>query len=284
MNYFRARTVDEVLGRLAERPPPRVICGATDLFADPALLPAKYEWVDISRVDALRAIERRDGMARIGSATTWEAIAATEWLPTALREAAASVGSRQIRVQGSIGGNLCHASPVADGVPPLLALDAHVELASTRGVRRLPLTEFLLGRRRTSLHADELLVAVWFALPRAQDRTAFIKCTNRDGAAIAVVSAAVRLRMSGEDTMDAVAISVGGVSETALRMRELEAAMQGQRRAGLARAIEEASLVELTPIDDCRAPAAHRIHLARLAIGRAFSHCIKETDRGVSTA
>jgi CO/xanthine dehydrogenase FAD-binding subunit len=275
MNYLRARTLEDVLNRLSAHPRPYVICGATDVFADPVLVPGRLEWVDISRVDALRFIERRDGIARIGAATTWDAVAATEWLPVALRQAAAAVGSRQIRVQGSIGGNLCHASPVADGVPPLLALDAHVELASRRGVRRLPLAGFLLGRHRTALLADELLVAVSFALPHAQDRTSFIKCTNRDGTAIAVVSAAVFVSISNDDTMDNLAISVGGVSEVPLRMRALESALKGRHRAACARAVEEASLAELAPIDDCRAPAAHRLHSARVAIARAFNELIQ---------
>jgi CO/xanthine dehydrogenase FAD-binding subunit len=284
MNYLRARTLGEVLNRLSEHPRPHVICGATDLFADPALVPGRLEWVDISRVDELRSIEQRDGIVRIGAVTTWDAVAATEWLPAALRQAAASIGSRQIRVQGSIGGNLCHASPVADGVPPLLALDAHVELASKRGVRRLPLTEFLLGRRRTALLADEVLVAVSFALPHAQERTAFVKCTNRDGTAIAVVSAAVLVSISREDIMEKLAISVGGVSEVPLRMRALEARLKDRHRAELARAIEDVSLAELTPIDDCRAPAAHRIHIARVTIARAFNDCIKESGHGISSA
>ena len=187
-------------------------------------------------------------------------------------------------MQGSIGGNLCHASPVADGVPPLLALDARLELASARGVRLLPLAEFLLGRRRTALLADELLVAVSCALPHAQDRTAFVKCTNRDGTAIAVVSAVVRLSISADDTIGKLAIGVGGASEVARRMRALEASLEGRRRAEAARLIEGAPLPELAPIDDCRAPAAHRLHRARVAIARAFNDCFEETGHDVSSA
>lgn len=284
MNYLRAHTIDEVLGRLAEHPRPRIVCGATDAFADLGLVPARSAWVDISRIDALRGIEQRDGVARIGAASTWEAIARTAWLPVALTEAAAAVGPRQIRVQGSIGGNVCHASPVADGIPPLLALDARVELASTRGVRRLPLAEFLPGSRRTALHADELLVAILFALPRAQDRTSFVKCTNRDGAAIAVVSAAAHLRVSAGGTVEAAAVAVGGASDVARRIPVLEAALSGRRCDDLAGVIEAAPLAELSPLDDCRATASHRIHLARLAVARAFRGCIEENARGASTA
>ncbi|MCA3207923.1 FAD binding domain-containing protein [Cupriavidus sp.] len=276
MPYLRPHTLDAALARLAERPR-RVLCGATDCFAAPALVPGRHEWVDISGIDALRGIVRQGGVVRIGAATTWEAITQAAWLPVALRDAAAGVGSRQIRVQGTIGGNLCHASPVADGLPPLLSLDANVELASVRGVRHLPLHDFVLGSHRTALMADELLMAVTFPLPAASERTAFVKCTNRDGMVLAVVSAAVRLRMADDDTLAIAAISIGGASEVPLRMPALEAALAGRPRRELDATVADASLAALSPIDDCRATAVHRMDLARLALARAISHCIEES-------
>jgi CO/xanthine dehydrogenase FAD-binding subunit len=284
MNYLCTRTVDEVLARLAASPRSRIVCGATDAFANASLVPSQSEWLDISGVDALAGIDGDEGMVRIGAITTWETLAATRWLPASLTQAAASVGSRQIRVQGTIGGNLCHASPVADGVPALLALDAQVELASKRGVRRMPLADFIIGNRVTALQTDELLVAVLFALPHAQDRTAFVKCANRDGPAIAVVSAAVHLRMSAHDTIQAARVAVGGASEVAHRMSALETSLFGRRCGDALDAIAAASFAELTPIDDCRGTASHRIHLARLAVVRAFKHCIEESAHGASTA
>lgn len=284
MNYLRTHTVEEVLARLAASPRPRIVCGATDVFADASLVPSRSEWLDISGVDALARIDRDAGIARIGAATTWETLAGTRWLPASLSQAAASIGSRQIRVQGSIGGNLCHASPVADGVPVLLALDAQVELASKRGVRRMPLADFIVGNGRTALQTDELLVAVLFALPHAPERTAFVKCANRDGPAIAVVSAAVGLRMSAHGTVQAANVVVGGASEVAHRMLALEASLFGRRCEDALDAIEAASFAELTPIDDCRGTASHRIHLARLAVMRAFKHCMEESAYGASTA
>ncbi|PLP97255.1 FAD binding domain-containing protein [Cupriavidus pauculus] len=278
MHYLRPHTIDAALARLAERPR-RVLCGATDCFAAPALVPGRHEWVDISSIDALRGIARHDGIVRIGAATPWETIVQSTWLPVALRDAAAGVGSRQIRVQGTLGGNLCHGSPVADGMPPLLALDAEVELASLRGVRRLPLRDFVLGSHRTALAADELLVAVTFALPAVPARTAFVKCTNRDGMALAVVSAAVRVRMADDDTLASAAIAVGGASEVPLRMTALEAALVGRPRRELAAVVADASLTVLSPIDDCRATAVHRIDLARLAIARAVGQCLQESAR-----
>jgi len=98
------------------------------------------------------------------------------------------------------------------------------------------------------------------------------------------VSAAVRLSISADDTIGKLAIGVGGASEVARRMRALEASLEGRRRAEAARLIEGAPLLELAPIDDCRAPAAHRIHSARVAIARAFNDCFEETGHDVSSA
>lgn len=275
MPYLRPHTLDAALAQLAARPR-RVVCGATDCFADPALVPDRHEWVDIGAIDALRGMAREDGRVRIGAAVTWDAICQTAWLPDALRDAAAGVGSRQIRVQGTLGGNLCHASPVADGVPPLLALDAEVELASMRGVRRLALRDFLLGSRRTALAQDELMLAAIFAQPGERDRTAFLRYTNRDGMALGVVSAAVHLRMGQGDMLERAAIAVGGATGVPSRMTELEAALTGRHPHDLSRLIEAADLSGLSPIDDCRATADHRLHLARLAIARAVDRCIEE--------
>ncbi|MWL90864.1 xanthine dehydrogenase family protein subunit M [Cupriavidus sp. SW-Y-13] len=275
MNYLRARSLDAAVAQLAARPA-RVVCGATDCLADPALAPGSVEWIDIAGIDALRGLTCRDGVARIGAASTWQTIAQTAWMPVALRDAAAGVGSRQIRVQGTLGGNLCHASPLADGVPPLLVLDAEVELASVRGLRRLPLREFLLGRRRTALASDELLVDIVFDLPGARDRTAFVKCTNRDGMALAVVSAAVHLRMGQGTTLESAAVCVGGASDVPLRLHGLELALMGRHSHELAGIIGGAALAELSPIDDVRATAAHRLDLSRLAIQRAVRFCLEE--------
>src|SRR5439155_3336986 len=115
-----------------------------------------------SRVQGLRGISKDSGHYRIGAATTWSDIIRAKLPPAfeALKQAAREVGSVQIQNRATIGGNLCNASPAADGVPPLLALDAEVELISTQPTRRLPLSEFIRGNRRTALRPDEILAAI----------------------------------------------------------------------------------------------------------------------------
>lgn len=285
MNYFRPTSLADALAALASpadrgSPPPRVICGGTDAYADPADRSPAAGWIDIGHLTELQGIAPRDGDLRIGAATRWDVIARSTLIPEALREAARQVGSRQIRVAGSVGGNLCQASPAADGVPPLLTMDARVELSSRRGVRRLRLDEFLLGRRRTARAADELLTAVVLPAADTAGRSAFEKCTNRDGTALAVVSAAVRLRWSDRGVIAQAAIAIGAASEVSVRLRALEQNLEGARPEFLSRLIDEARWSELTPIDDVRGSAGLRRHLARVAVERACARCLPEAVHG----
>lgn len=286
MNHLRVHTLDEALAELA-RHPRRVLCGGTDVYADPSRPVAGSTWLDIGRVASLKPIALTDGHLRIGAAATWEAIERSPLTPGVLREAAGQVGSRQIRVQGTLGGNLCHASPIADGVPPLLALEAQVELASLTGVRRLRLDHFLLGRRSTALRPDELLTAVLIpssmptsldaTTPRAHadraDRGAFIKLANRDGMALATVSVALCLRWNENGVVARAVIAVGGASDVPVRLLGLEASLEGARPADLTRLIRDTPMPELSPIDDHRGSAALRRHLVRVAIERAAARC-----------
>lgn len=278
MTYLRATSLDDALAELA-RQPRRVICGGTDAYADPAERAPAAGWLDVAGLDALRGIATQDGAVRLGAAVTWDEIDRSPLMPTSLREAARQIGARPIRIAGSIGGNLCHAASAADGVPPLLTLEAHVELASVRGLRRRPLDQFLLGRRRTARQPDELMTAITWMNPGATERTAFIKCANRDGTALAVVSAAVRLRWSEAGMLALARIAIGAASEVPVRARELEAHLEGARPQDLTARIRDAGLPELSPIDDVRGSAALRRHLARIAVERACARCNGDGER-----
>src|SRR5262252_10720938 len=137
--------------------------------------------VDISGLNELRGMTRAGSHFRIGALTTWTDVIQAR-LPScfdALKSAAREVGSVQIQNRGTVAGNLCNASPAADGVPPLLALDAEVELTSQAGTRRMPVSEFIVGNRKTRRRQDELLTAIW--VPRALDPAAscFLKLGAR---------------------------------------------------------------------------------------------------------
>src|SRR5713101_3478351 len=140
----------------------QVLSGGTDFYPALGDRIAQEPVMDISGLRELRGISNDANYIRIGGLTTWTEIIETP-LPRcldALKSTAREVGSVQIQNRGTVAGNLCNASPAADGVPPLLALDAEVELMSQAGARRMPLTEFIVGNRKTLRRSDELLTAV----------------------------------------------------------------------------------------------------------------------------
>src|SRR4051812_33058844 len=187
--------------RLLAAGPWAVLAGGTDLYPAHVGKPVASPLLDITAITELRGI-RRDGDGwTIGATTTWSDVVRAE-LPAAfdaLKAAAREVGGAQIQNSGTVAGNLCNASPAADGVPPLLALGAEVELASTLGTRRLPLSQFIFGNRKTARAAHELLTAVLVpAWPEAA-HSSFIKLGTRKYLVISIVmgSAAVAFDEGG---------------------------------------------------------------------------------------
>lgn len=279
LRWERAPGLDAALRRRAEggwTP----LAGGTDFYPARAGRAISERLLDLGGIAGLDAVElREDGGLpawRIGALVTWTQLAGAVPEPAleALRLAAASVGSVQVRNQATVGGNLCHASAAADGIPPLLALDAQVELASLRGVRRLPLSAFVLGNRRTALGADELLTAVVVPRPVPRARSVFLKLAWRRDLVIAVASAAAVLAFDDEDRVAHCAIGVGACSPTAVRLSALEQALAGTQRAALARRLREIdpglAFGALAPIDDVRASAAYRREAAAELVRRAL--------------
>ena len=171
---------------------------------------------------------------------------------------ACDVGGRQIQNAGTVAGNLCNASPAADGVPPLLALDAEVEIASRRGVRRIALAAFITGNRRTVLAADELVVAVHVPRPSRPARSAFIKLGARRYLVISIAVAAATIESEAGRVVSA-RVAVGACSAVAQRLPVLEQALAGaQIDHALAERVRPAHLTPLAPIDDVRGSAVYR--------------------------
>ncbi len=248
----------------------RVLAGGTDAYPGAAVV---GDVLDITGVSALRGITRGDGL-RIGAAVTWSEIAEAE-LPgacAALQVAARAVGGRQVQNAGTLAGNLCNASPAADGVPPLLVLEAEVELASLRGVRRLALAEFVLGPRRTALQPDEVLAAVHLPESALVGRSVFSKLGARAFLVISIASVAVRLVVKGGVVVQAF-VAVGACSAVAMRLDLVEAALVGVPVARLGDVVQAADLAGLVPIDDVRATAAYRLAAARELVARAVLDC-----------
>jgi CO/xanthine dehydrogenase FAD-binding subunit len=187
----------------------------------------------------------------------------------ALQQAARQVGGRQVQVAGTLGGNLCNASPAADGVPPLLVLEAEVELASATGTRRLALQDFILGPRKTALKPGEVMTAILIPPHGLQGRSAFEKLGARRHLVISIAMVAARLVVEGGRLTD-VAIAVGSCSAVASRLPRVEAALTGatvDQALGRVSAADVAA--SLSPIDDVRATANYRSHAAAELVRRA---------------
>jgi CO/xanthine dehydrogenase FAD-binding subunit len=220
---------------------------------------------------------------RIGAATTWSEIARAD-LPAAfdaLKVAARDVGAVQIQNRATIGGNLCNASPAADGAPPLLILDAEVELASRRGTRRLPLDVFINEARSTVLAPDEVMTAIVTPLPSDTIRSAFFKLGARRYLVISIAMVAVALDVVEGIVRDA-RIAVGACSAVAQRMKQAERCLIGALAGpNLGRLIEAKDLALLMPIDDIRASADYRRDAALTLLRRAIDACALRQTGGV---
>jgi len=257
-DYLRPTSLNEALQALAR--PWTVLAGGTDFYPARVGRAIDDNVLDITAIAALRGIVAGPDGWRLGAITTWSELIEAELPPLfdGLKQAAREVGGRQIQNVGTLAGNLCNASPAADGVPPLLALDAEVELAGRAGIRRLPVAAFITGNRRTVLAPGELLVALHVPKPRRLARSAFLKLGARRYLVISIAMAAATLEIEADRIVSA-RIAVGACSAVAQRLPALEAALAGaplDRR--LADRVEAAQLAPLSPIDDVRGSAGYR--------------------------
>jgi CO/xanthine dehydrogenase FAD-binding subunit len=274
-SYFAPQTLDEAIEVMVAHAPD-IVAGGTDFFPSRGRSPLDRNLLDITRMPELRAFSVSDAGWRIGAATTWSDLVHADLPPAfdALRAAAREVGSVQIQNAGTVAGNLCNASPAADGVPPLLVLDARVELAGPDGQRQVPLAEFLKGPRQTDLRSGEIMVAL-HGPPVPQGATsAFEKLGARRYLVISIAMTAVLVVLDEAGLIAEARVAVGACSPVACRLPGLEAALVGQSPDDLR--IDPDVLPELAPISDVRADARYRAeavpHQIKRALQKAAHH------------
>ncbi len=284
MRYLTPTTLPEALRFLAGGNV-TLVAGGTDYFPGLGDGPARRSVVDVSGLAALRGVTHGDAGWRIGAATTWSDLIRAD-LPAAfdgLRAAAREVGSVQIQNAGTVGGNLCNASPAADGVPPLLTLDASVELRSLRGSRQVALDDFITGVRRVDLAPDEMLVAVHVPALPASAKGGFQKLGARKYLVISIAMVAAVVSADGAGCIESARIAVGACSAVARRLPGLEAALIGQSAAQLAGPgdLWAAHLGELSPIGDIRGSAEYRREAAAELCRRAVMAALRGVEERV---
>lgn len=222
--------------------------------------------VSLSRIPELTRIGCEGGRIRLGAAATHAELLESDLVRDRLDvlvQALRTLGSPLVRNRGTLGGNLGTASPAGDCLPPLLVLDADIELRSRNGVRTVPLEAFLLGPGKTARKPGEIITAALVDPPKDGAVQHFEKVGLRRALAVAVASLAALVERDGEGVATKVRLAFGSVGPTALRVREAEAALVGARLDE--DALREAAALVRTavrPIDDCRASAAHRRRLA----------------------
>jgi len=256
--YLRPQRLEEALHALAR--PVTVLAGGTDFYPARVGQTIDEDVLDITAIAALRGVDEDEGGWHIGATTSWSELIEARLPPLfdGLKQAAREIGGRQIQNTGTIAGNLCNASPAADGAPCLLALDAELEIAGPAGVRRLSVADFLLGVRRTALMPGELVTALHVNRPANLARSAFVKLGARRYLVISIAMAAGVIE-EHDGRVAAARIAVGACSPVARRLPALEAALIGaplDRRLG--ERVDPAHLAPLSPIDDIRGSAVYR--------------------------
>ena len=272
LDYARPSGLKSALALLAARP--RVLlAGGTDIYPARSARGLAGPVLDLTAIPELRGMEMVEAGLRICACTTWSAIAAAKLPPAlaALQQAAAEVGGRQIQNAGTLGGNLCNASPAADGVPPLLTVEASLELASVGGLRTLPLAEFITGPRQTALRAGEIVTGVMIPRHALAGHSRFLKLGARKYLVISIAAVAVRL-VEREGVVADAALAVGACSAVARRLPGAEAALIGAPWAKAAERISDSKVAAgLAPLDDIRASAGYRNRAAAELLRRAVA-------------
>ncbi len=266
MEFFQPDGWREALEIKASHPEATPIFGGTDVMVDlnfdrerPAAV------MDLTRVPELGGWAKEDGRLRVGAGVTYARIIAElgEKLP-GLAMASRTVGSPQIRNRGTVGGNLGTSSPAGDALPPLYISDAEVELASTGGTRRVPVTEFITGPKRNVLGPDELISA--FLIPEAEGPQQYSKIGTRNAMVIAVCAFGLALHPERRK----VGACLGSAAPAPLRATVAEGFIEGvleegnlwgsRGEIGEAALRRFGALVEESarPISDVRGTAAYR--------------------------
>ncbi|NOX39456.1 MAG: xanthine dehydrogenase family protein subunit M [Alphaproteobacteria bacterium] len=270
---IRPASLDAAL-RARAKGPVAVLAGGTDFFPMQMDL-ATGPVLDISRLPGLGEIADQGDHWRIGAALTWAGLAKAELPPAfdGLKSAGAEIGSVQIQNSATLVGNICNASPAADGVPALLVLEAEIEVASTARTRLVPLEAFISGVRKIALAPDELVTAIVIPKAASIGHSVFQKIGSRRYLVISIASVAVRLVLKDSGEIQVVRIAVGSCSPVACRLRDLEEALIGHHISQARDIIRAGDFTPLSPISDLRATASYRLEVAREIWSRAGFMC-----------
>lgn len=274
IRYEAPGSVDEAVRLMQADPAARVLAGGTDLLVQlRAGVRQPTAFVDLKRIPELMGITIDDHGLRLGAATPAAAICEHEELQRrwpGLAEAVALLGSVQIQGRGSVGGNLCNASPAADTPCPLIVNRAGCLIAGPNGRRTVAVEHFTTGPGQNVLGLGEFLAAIVLPLPAPSTADAYLRLTPRSEMDIAVVGAAVSVTLDATGVCTAARVALAAVAPTPILVPEAAQALVGTRvdAAALDRAAA-AARAAARPIDDKRGTVAYRRQVAGVLTKRA---------------
>ena len=264
--YVRPSELEELFAILPQKDW-KILAGGTDYYPAKVGQPLWDDILDITNVSALTGIVETEDSWHIGTATSWSDIVAAELPPLfdGLKAAAKEIGGQQIQNAGTIGGNICNASPAADGIPVLLSFDALVILSDGTQSTEIRLQDFVTGNREICLEPNQILTKIIIPKVKSpQSSGSFLKLGSREYLVISLVMAAGVLGWNEEGIITHCRISVGACSKVALRLKRLETLVIGQNiNSNLSELISDEVFSELSPIDDVRATSEYRLQAAK---------------------
>lgn len=285
-DYLNAISIPEVLASLNEKGEhARIVAGATDLILEleRGVRKGINTLIDITRIPGLDQIDLdEDGVIHLGPLVTHNHCVASKLIRERaypLARAAWEVGAPQIRNRGTVAGNLITASPANDTITPLMALDASVTLAHVGGERKVSLSDFYTGVRKTIMRPDEMLIDISFPSMKIDQRGTFIKLALRRAQAISLINIALILTLK-RDIITTASITLGAVAPTIIHVPEAEAFLTGQSLTDkvISRAAE-LSMNTSRPIDDLRSSASYRRETVRVITARGLRSIRDKTER-----
>ena len=268
--YFAPRKIEEVLEILSRyREEIKVIAGGTDLLIQ--YYDRLYEisdWLDLKNIKELKDIRINKNQIEIGAMVTHTQLENSEEIKKyypVLNQAAADIGSPQIRNRGTIGGNIVNASPAGDLLAPLMAYNAQFRLLSVQGEKIVQAEEFFIGPKKTILEPAQLLTQIILPLPKKKTYGCWIKIGKRKALIIATITLALVVEMAEDDkTIKDVRACLGSVAPTPIEIKEIREKMIGKKFSEL-NFDQLGQIVEgkISPIDDIRGTREYRKDVAK---------------------
>lgn len=282
--YAKPKTLAEAMGLVTDTGKIFYMAGGTDLMVKIKSNLLKPELlVEISHFDELKGIEEKDGVIRVGALTTHTEMWKSPLIKQkayVLAEAAHNMAAPQIRNVGTVGGNVCNASPAGDTIPALLVLDADVSLYSQDGTSTMKLNDFLFMPAKTKIQPRQIVHDFTFKPLKAGEGAAFIKVGVRKALAISVANGAAMLRLKGK-TIEEARVAVGSVAVKTIRLPEVEKLLVGKEvfETLFAEAGQLASDL-VKPIGDIRGSAEYRKDMVNTIVKRALTGAAERAAKG----